>query len=975
MSQVIRNGRIEEGTGDDHDFEMLSPNQMHSSHINTIPIQSAVQSTRLFYGARFLDQAVPVVGSEQPMVQNLVDGDPDGRSFDELAGDWVGTLKAPHEGTVKSVTPEDIELEGPDGVSKMALYRDMPFNRKTGISHRPVVKPGDKVTKGGLLAASNYTDDKGTMAMGLNARIGLVPFKGFSMDDATVISANFARKLRSEHTYTYDQDFDDDTRSGLNHFKSLFPDKFKKDQLALLDENGVAKPNSIIKPGDPIILATRPRIISSTSAQIGKLSRSMQQARSDASTIWDKDDDAIVTDVAHTKDGVKVILKSLHPTREADKVVLRSGQKGTVSQIIPDEQMPRTLDGRPLDMLLNPLGIPSRANSALIFELLAGKVADAQGAPVKLPAFNKPGEKWHEIIGKMLGEKGLSSREQIYDPVEGRLLDNPITVGHGYVLKLHHTAACFDKDTEVLTSRGWKFWKDVTMSDELATSDVAGQSLTFEKPLHLFSYDYSGNLCAFEGRYVDYAVTPNHNLWCKFYYGERTFSLRPAASLHNKRFKLKQFGLIPTCPGGAEFKIIGDFRLPWDDFCELVGWWVTEGCVSTSKSHVLVYQSLSANPAKVARIEELIKRLGMKWSYYKDKGEIKGFHILNKDLATYLGKFGSHSQFKTVPREVVEGRLSGCKRAMEAMMLGDGNHQDTPTGPHDRLYSTSKQLVDDFQEMAIRTGVGSIIKPVSRDTKKFKENPHYLAAWVASFTTRRDTSQVDGDRNDAGFKLLPYNGKVFCAEMSSGLLYVRRNGKPMLSGNSKEDSRATGGYDSWQQPLKGGGPSAGAKRLSGLDVSALMSAGAYANLREGATLRGQRNDEYWRGLRTGQNVLPKKKPFAWDKYRAFLVGAGLRTKDEGEGKMRLGPVTDADLDNYNPVEIQHGGMVDLRTLEAHKGGLFDPGLVGANRWGKITLPHAVPNPAFESAILQLLGLKKQELRAIMAGELEMPTKR
>lgn len=500
----------------------------------------------------------------------------------------------------------------------------------TAIHNTPSVKKGDRVKAGQLLARSNYTDDRGTLAMGLNAKVGLVPFKGWSMDDAVVVSEGFAKRLTSEHTYTTHQDFDRDTRGGMHHFISLFPTAYTQEQLKNLDEDGAVKPGTVVRHGDPLVLATRPKVISSGSAQLGKLSRSMRQARSDASQVWEHEDTGIVTDTAKTKNGIKVIVQSLAPTRKGDKIVFRSGQKGVISKIIPDEQMPRTVAGEPLEVLLNPLGIPSRANNSIIYELLLGKVASCTGQTIKLPGFNKPGEKWYDLVKAKLDEAGLPETEEVFDPTTNRKLERPITTGSAYVLKLHHTS------------------------------------------------------------------------------------------------------------------------------------------------------------------------------------------------------------------------------------------------------------------------------------------------------------------------------------------------------ESKASARGQAGYDSEQQPLKGGGEGAQAKRLSGLETHSLLSAGAYKTLREGSTLRGARNDEYWRTLRSGYRPRPPGTPFVWDKFQALLQGAGLHARNIGDGRLRLGPFTDQDLEDRKPVDIQNGEMVNLNTLEPIPGGLFDSGLVGGNKWGRIALPFRVPNPGFEPAIRALLGLTQKELREIMAGRMELP---
>jgi DNA-directed RNA polymerase subunit beta len=626
---AVRDNKIQEVPVDEVDYHIPSANNFFGSHIGLIPLQSAVQGPRLFYGARFYNQAMPVRGAEAPWVQNKPD-DSD-QSFDQLMGEHAGNLRASVDGVVKKVTPDHIHVADADGNEhKTALYKNFSFNRKTQIHSKPLVKPGTAVKKGDLLAGSNYTDNNGALALGLNARVALIPYKGFSMDDAVVLSQDFAKRLTSEHLYNFEQEFDKDIKGGRNHYVSLFPQKFTTTQLKGLDEDGVVQKGTVLRHGDPMILATKPRSISSASAQLGKLSKALRDARADSAQRWEHEEDGVVTDVVKKPSGAQIYVQTYQPTKVGDKIVLRSGQKGVISKILPTDHVPRTSDGRPVDVLLNSLGLPSRVNSSLIYELLLGKIAEKNGKPYKLNAFNKPGEKWYDMVKQELDKAGMKDTEELFDPVMNRKLDRPVTVGSGYVLKLHHTA------------------------------------------------------------------------------------------------------------------------------------------------------------------------------------------------------------------------------------------------------------------------------------------------------------------------------------------------------ESKSSARGVGSYDANQQPAKGGGESAQSKRLSGLETGALLSSGAYATLREGSTLRGQRNDEYWRTLRSGYKPRPPGSPFVWDKMHALLAGAGIRTKQHEKGRLRLGPFTDKDLEEKNPHDVDNGELVDLNTLEPTKGGLFDPTMVAGNKWGRVRLPIPVPNPAFEGHLMKLLGLTEKELRAVMAGQMELP---
>lgn len=1000
MPQAVRDYEIQEVGDDEVDYELPSANALTGSHANLIPIPGNVQSTRVFYGARFFNQSLPVVGGEAPLVQSLIDNDADGRSFDDHYGERAGAVRADDDYEVLEVLKDRLRLKNArNEVVEKELYDELPFNRKSMITHRPLVKVGDKVARGTALAASNYTDDNGTLAMGLNARIGIVPYKGYSMDDAVVIRQGFADRLRSQTTETFKQDRDEQTIIGRNHFHSLFADKFTKDQLALVDNDGVITPGTIINPGDPMILATRPRVLSSTSGELGKLSKTMRQVRSDASQVWEGDGPGRVMKVAKTKKGVKVVVLQERGTKEGDKITLRHGQKGTVSLILPDDHMPRTTDGDPLDMMLNPQGMPSRANFSTLYELLLGKVAKKNGAPIKLPMFLPPGENMYDYVEAQLKAAGLSDVEDVFDPQDNRKLENPITVGMGFIQKLHHTSAskadargqgsydCYDAHTEVLTSQGWKPWPAVVEADLLYTPDLNSGLASYEKPSMLVCYEFDGELLGYQSRKLDFLVTPNH----KFAYATpkvTSWRTAHASELYGRRIFLPRAGcalaampvpetkVFPNVPATRKRSVYeGEVEIAFTDYVELCAWWAAEGSVD-EVGRLTIWQRKDVNPGNYVQITALLARVGgcppFEWDDHR------GVRLSDPRIGFYFKSYGSQSHDKRIPEDLRLLRGPLASLFMDTYVKGDGSnvariHNGRATiNRVESIASSSLPILDTIQQLAIHRGLMfhySLIKAkgsVCRGLVSKKTGEPYISkvdTYGGCVHKKLDRSMtVQASNRDARYTGMwytqPYEGRVYCATTSTGYLMVRRNGKVMIAGNSN------------QQPAKGG--DGGAKRLSGLETHALMSSGAYATLREGATIRGQKNDDYWRMLRAGNTPRDPDEPFVWKKFRGLMSGAGLRMRDEPGGKNRLGPMTDDDVDAYKPLEVRNGRTLDLRTLEPEKGGLFDQALVGNNMWGKITLPEPVLNPAFEGPARHLLGLKLKDLQSILAGEMDLP---
>lgn len=270
MPYVIRDNQIQESPDNEIDVEITSPTRLVGTHANAVPMFNNAQSARTFYAARFINQAMPLAHREAPLIQSLDPESPDEESFEHKYGARMGArFFNDDEGEVVGVNPDEIKIKLPDGSEKSVnLYHNFQFNRKSQLTNKPLVKPGDKVKKGQILASSNFTDDEGNMAMGVNARMALVPYKGYSMDDAIVVSESFAKRLASEHSYEHDIQKESDTKFGKTHFSSLFPTKFTKDQLEKLDENGIVRAGTVLQKGDPIILATRPKPISSNARHL-----------------------------------------------------------------------------------------------------------------------------------------------------------------------------------------------------------------------------------------------------------------------------------------------------------------------------------------------------------------------------------------------------------------------------------------------------------------------------------------------------------------------------------------------------------------------------------------------------------------------------------------------------------------------------------------------------------------------------------
>jgi DNA-directed RNA polymerase subunit beta len=404
---------------------------------NLVQMKSASKAHRASMGARMIGQSLPLILSEAPLVRTGVPGQR-GRSFEELFGRHVGAVHA-HEdrgtGTVRKVTPAAVTVEYPDGVVDHPLRDHQPLGRTTMIHNTPMVRPGDRVSPGQLLAKSNYTDEKGHAAYGANARIAFVPYlKGVksTYEDSILVSQSFAKRLSSEHLYRHDHDPDEHTITGKEAYLAAFPGRHHVRTHENYTADGVAKPGTVLQPDQPVVMAVR-----RDPGEVGLL-RSRRAGLKDASILWDHDTPGEVVDAVRHGGGYTVTVKTHKPLVDGDKVAGSHGNKG-VAAVVPDHQMPRGQDGEPLDAIFSSLGITSRVNPAALIAAALGKAAASRGGtPYVVHDFDRIPH-LAKYAQAELAKHGLSDRETIEDPMTGRKVPG-VSVGNLYLMKLSHMA-------------------------------------------------------------------------------------------------------------------------------------------------------------------------------------------------------------------------------------------------------------------------------------------------------------------------------------------------------------------------------------------------------------------------------------------------------------------------------------------------------------------------------------------------------
>lgn len=432
----LSNGKMKRVSANEKpDYTFISGADFLSGATNLIPNVSGVSGGRVMLGDKASIQAISLVNREAPLVQSAPDRN--SPSFEEHFGKHLISLHSPASGTVHSINDDHIIIKDKDGDKHtVELYKNFNSGKKSFLHHTPAVKEGDSIKKGDLLATSNFSDSKGNLALGVNLRTAIMPYRSNNFEDAFVVTEAGAKKLVAQQLVNVKLERRLGVETDKNKFISLFANKFYNDQLNTIDEDGVVKKGTILKYGDPIILAYAPKALKTTDMHLGKLSKAMGNAYRDLSETWDYESDGEVTDVAKAGPLLSVNIKLNRNLNVGDKLSIYSGNKGVTGLILPDHLAPQTKDGKPIDLLLNSMSVTSRVSPAMLTNLGLGKVAEKLGKPMKISGFVEGSsiKKAQELMAK----HKISDLEEVYDPVSGT--HTKVLVGPLFINRLVHIA-------------------------------------------------------------------------------------------------------------------------------------------------------------------------------------------------------------------------------------------------------------------------------------------------------------------------------------------------------------------------------------------------------------------------------------------------------------------------------------------------------------------------------------------------------
>jgi len=427
------------------DLVDVSPRQLVSVATAMIPFLENDDASRALMGANMQRQAVPLLKAQAPYV---------GTGIEFRAAYDSGVLpKAKSDGEVIYVSANEVrvkrDLDG--GTETTRLLKFKRSNQGTCINQKPIVSKGERVTAGQILADGPSTD-LGEIALGKNIRIGFITWEGYNYEDAMLISEELVREdiFTSIHIEEYES-MARDTKLGPEEITRDIPN-VGEDAMADIDERGIIRIGAEVRSGDILVGKVTPKGETELTAE-ERLLRAIfgEKAREvrDTSLRVPHGESGIIVDVkVFTRDnaaelpaGVNMLVRCYIAQKRkisvGDKMAGRHGNKGVISRVLPEEDMPFLPDGRPLQICLNPLGVPSRMNIGQVLEVHLGWAAEKMGIHVATPVFDGA---TFEDIEELLEKEGYrrDGKTVLYDGRTGEAFDSVVTVGYMYILKLAH---------------------------------------------------------------------------------------------------------------------------------------------------------------------------------------------------------------------------------------------------------------------------------------------------------------------------------------------------------------------------------------------------------------------------------------------------------------------------------------------------------------------------------------------------------
>jgi len=476
----------------------------------------------------------------------------------------------------------------------------------------------------------------------------------------------------------------------------------------------------------------------------------------------------------------------------------RHGQKGTLGIALPQKDMPFTEEGIIPDLIMNPHAIPSRMTVAQLIECIASKVGAIKGHFIDGTPFNNYNVRQIPDILKKLGYSPYGT-ETMYCGITGKKMKAEIFIGPTYYIRLKHMTLdkvhCLTMDHEILTNNGWKFYHQLNKYDNVAT--LKDNKIYYDKPLKLYYYEnYKGDMYKIKNNKIDLNCTDNHRMYVSKTL-ENEYKLIKASNIYGKNYKYKKTGKLNKLNFPGYYFQLNNIEVDMDAWLIFFGVWITK---KLKLDNLNTQQVLISTDDKITKklIYESLLKLG--YSFYIEN-EI--CYINNYYLNSYLKNILSN-QKSYLPNWIWKLSRIQCDKLLKSILLNNIN----------KKYSTpNKKLADDLMKLYLHAGYEcNCIKELINNEE------HYVLINTTNLLEEKNIEE----------EIYYFEGPVFCIQVPSEIFYVRRNGKPVWTGNS----RSRGPRQALtRQPLEGRSRDGGLK-IGEMEKDAMVAHGISQFLKE-----------------------------------------------------------------------------------------------------------------------------------------------
>jgi len=626
------------------------------------------------------------------------------------------------------------------------------------------------------------------MPFGYNAIVAIGIYSGYNQEDSVILNKGALDRglFRSLYYTIYKDEEHRNVASGKEEkFAKARRENtrgYKNSSYHAIQENGMPAVNSIIQENDVVI----GKVTNLKSDSHGYTFRDSSTTHKGAEAcrvdgVWqDKNSDGYPF--------IKVRAVSERVPEIGDKVSSRHGQKGTCGIILNEEDMPYTASGLRPDIIMNPHAVPSRMTIAQLMETMFGKICTEKGTMGDGTPYS------HlkiEDLRKHMVELGMHpyGNEIMYNGQTGEMMEAEIFMGPTFYQRLKHMVSdkkhCLTDDHDVLTTSGWKPISEITIADKVATLQEG--KVVYANPIQTFEYDHEGEMYELKTQQVELTTTMNHQMWVSRSYGRErkwTYGFHEAEDIIGKCVKYQKDGLWENTPYQfilPEFEDCPEVHVDMDSWLKFFGMWIGDGWCTKSKV------SFAANKQRLKQaLEVCLPKLNIAYKFYPDSCKLD---ISNKQLRNYMRHLSVGATNKYLPGWVWELNKEQCQTLIIGLMLSDGH-----TANSSLLYSTSSdRLANDIQRLALHAGWSANKRIHTPAGTPYTIGNHSgfttQNLWTIAFIQHKNNPMVNHghhkSQNGQSENIIQFNGKVYCLEVPGHVFYVRKNGKPVWTGNSR----------------------------------------------------------------------------------------------------------------------------------------------------------------------------------------------